>query len=187
MACSLADEVEVDLVEALLHAADGLEGIGLRLRKHPLSALEQHPRLRHLPPTAKWSSLPLLQDVAEADLIVFTYSTVAAEAFVCGKPAWMWQPLGFDASALGDVVNIPRFTTVAQLRESLVAFERDPAVFTPAANDVVEATWALFGPADGREGWRIAEQIRLVRDATIAAPARLESQESAWSRERPVV
>jgi len=159
IAASLADDVEIDLVEAVGLAAGGLEGFEVRLRKHPWSGLERHPRFAQLARRIPLSSCPLEQDILEADLVLFTYSTVAAEAFVCGKPTWMWSPLGHDASALAEVVEVPSFFTVDDLREALTAFQRDPARFRPTASDIYRATSQLFGPADGGEARRIAARL----------------------------
>jgi len=97
-----------------------------------------------------------LEDVRSADIILFTYSTVAEEAFIIGYPVWQWLPQGFNASALSEVVSIPRFGSVESLYDAILSYRSDPTKYIPdeAARRVVLSR--LFNRADRQAASRIA-------------------------------
>ncbi|MBI3693960.1 MAG: hypothetical protein HY238_03850 [Acidobacteria bacterium] len=131
LVCTLNVELELDMVEAVYAAAQGSPAITLLLRNHPARRVDQQPAFL---PYKKYIAVTrgsLEDDLAAADLVLFTYSTVAEEAFLQGKPVWQWLPAGFDGSALAETVRIPRFGSVASLRRALAEFRRDPARFAP--------------------------------------------------------
>ncbi len=160
MVPSLADEIEIDLVEAVCCAAEGLSGLELCLRKHPFSRLDTHPRFQAFADRLEMTRGDLNADIDQADLVLFTYSTVADEAFLAGKPCWQWLPLGFNGSALTDVVELPQFGTVEELRNALASFVEQPEKFVPSLAVRRKAAGDLFGPADGGAAKRIAEALR---------------------------
>jgi hypothetical protein len=155
----LSDNLEMDWIEAVHVAVQNLPGVQLSLRKHPGSSLDLHPRFQRLRDLIRPTTESLAEDLAWADLVVFSYSTVADEAFVCGLPTWQWPPIGYKSCALSEIVAIPQFHTVAAFREALTSFTHDRRPWIPSERDVSVATARLFGPADGCEAERIAAQI----------------------------
>ncbi|MFH1318433.1 MAG: hypothetical protein ABIH71_05410, partial [Candidatus Omnitrophota bacterium] len=81
----------------------------------------------------------LEEDLNNADLIVFSYSTVAEEALIRGIPVWQWLPVSYNGSVFRDLKVIPVFNSVAGLRESLKRFIEHPELFIldEATKDVV--------------------------------------------------
>lgn len=158
LACSLEIDTEVVMVEAAFFAARDLPQIQLRLRNHPSSRVDTHPRYRDCQIQIEVSSAPLAADLDWANLIVFSYSTVAEEAYLQGKPAWQWLPLGFNGSALAEAVSIPQFGSVQRLREELIQFCRDSGPYLPSVQKRKEAAELLFAPADGMAANRIAAE-----------------------------
>jgi len=164
LACSLEIETEIALVEAAVLAARGLAKITLRVRSHPFNRVDTHPRFARLWEAVEISDGSLQDDLNWADLVLFSYSTVADEAFLQGKPCWQWLPLGFDGSALAKATPIPRFGSVTALRTAIQNFESDSSVPSVAARNA--AALALFAPVDGQAAERIAACMRdIVRTA----------------------
>lgn len=159
MVPSLADDIEIDMVEAVCCALEQDDRFELCLRKHPFSQLDKHPRYQMLADRIMMTSGDLAVDIDLADLIVFTYSTVADEAFLAGKPCWQWLPLGFDGSALVEVTEIPRFSRVTELTEAFEGFLKEPERYVPTIEERQHVASELFGPADGKAAERIAESI----------------------------
>ncbi len=157
LACSLAINVEIALVEAVVLAIEGISDVAVRLRNHPLSRVDQHPRFPASRAFVEISDRPLSEDLGWADLVIFSYSTVADEAFLEGKACWQWLPSGFDGSALITVTSIPRFGSVPALREALLEFQAAPEKFTPSLEARQHVAEQLFYPADGRAAERIAD------------------------------
>lgn len=155
IAAGLDASVEIDMVEAAAAAAKGLPGVEVILRAHPFSRLARHPRLTALAGRVRLSTGSLDEDIAAADVVLFTYSTVAEEAALQGKAVWQWRPLSYDASALTEVAEIPRFTDIASLRAALADF-RNPA---PPPEQVEEIAALLFHRLDGGAAKRIADEI----------------------------
>ncbi|HTB80543.1 MAG TPA: hypothetical protein VK717_06620 [Opitutaceae bacterium] len=156
LACSLEIETEIALVEAAVLAVRGLTKITLRVRSHPFNKVDAHPRFAMMREAVEISGGSLQDDLNWADLVLFSYSTVAEEAFLQGKPCWQWLPLGFDGSALAKATPIPRFGSVAALRTAVQDFDYSaPSV---AARNA--AAMALFAPVDGQAAERIAACIR---------------------------
>jgi hypothetical protein len=160
LACSLDVKTEIALVEGAALATSGMPQVMLRLRNHPLSRVDANARFNVLRDAIEVSSSPLAEDLSWADLIVFSYSTVADEAFLLGIPCWQWLPAGFDGSALVKAARIPRFGSVAALREAISKFQ--PSDTITSAAERKEAADQLFAPTDGGAANRIAEEIRSI-------------------------
>ena len=154
----LAVDPDLEMIDAACEVAKSIPELSIWFRKHPLSPIKQdRVRITHA---------GLDEDLSSADIILFTYSTVAEEAFLRGRPVWQWLPQGFNASALSEIVPIPRFGSVESLRESILDFRSNPAKYVPdeeARNLVLSR---LFYSADGQAAIRIA---CLVREALKAA------------------
>lgn len=99
---------------------------------------------------------PLYEDLARADLILYTYSTVAEEAVLIGKAVWQWLPLGSNASALAEVGAVLAFSSVDRLREAIQDFVCQPKQFLPGVQTRQLVLDRLFYPGDGRAAQRIA-------------------------------
>ncbi len=157
LACSLELETELAMVEAAACSADARAPNRRRFRNHPINRNEAHPRFRPLRARMEISCGSLAEDIAWADLILFSYSTVADEAYLRGTPCWQWLPLGFDGSALAKAIPIPKFGSVAALRAAF----RDLSAGTrpPSTAERNAAADALFAPVDGRAADRIAAEV----------------------------
>jgi surface carbohydrate biosynthesis protein (TIGR04326 family) len=160
LACSLDVKTEIALVEAAAVAATGLSQVSLRLRNHPLSRVDEHARFGAVRGSVEISRRTLSEDLDWADLVLFSYSTVADEAFLQGIPCWQWLPAGFDGSALVKAAPIPRFGSVAALRKAICNFKRSETIVSTAERARVASL--LFAPTDGGAAKRIADEIRSV-------------------------
>jgi len=153
---ALGFECELDLVDAACTAVQGLSNVKLLLRNHPLGRLDQHARFSMYSDQVQSTTGSLEEDLADADLILFTYSTAAEEAYLRGKIVWQWVPTGFNGSALAEVAEIPRFRSVGELRAGLIQYVQNP-VRHPAPIEVRKRVLEqLFHSADGKAAYRIA-------------------------------
>ncbi len=159
VASGLNVPLELDMVEALYEAVRGMAGIILRIRAHPFSRIDQHKGFAPYQHRFSLTQGPLDADLAQADVVICTYSTVAEEAFVLGKPVWQWLPLGFNGSALTEAVAIPQFGSVALLRDALRAFQANPGRFTPTAESRRQVLEQLFHQRDGKSAQRVSEAV----------------------------
>lgn len=158
MVSTLDVRLEVDMVEAVCAATQGMEGVKLLLRNHPFSRIEEHPRFATWRDRIELTRGTLQDDISLADLILFTYSTVAEEALLQGKAVWQWLPLGFNGSALSEAVTITRFGSVVGLRQAIGEFMATPNKFLPSRDIQSLALTRLFYPGDGRAAARIARE-----------------------------
>jgi len=155
---SLDVGVEIDMVEAACAATQGLDNVHLSLRNHPFSRVDQHPRFDSCRSRIEVTQRSLQEDLEQADVILFTYSTVAEEALLQGKPVWQWLPMHFNGSALSEAVPIPRFGSVVELRQAIVDFQADRTKFAPRQEIQQLALTRLFWPGDGGAAERIARE-----------------------------
>jgi hypothetical protein len=151
---------EMEMVEAVTVAARDLKGISLGVRNHPFRRLDEHPGFAPYRGQIESTRGTLEEDLAAADLIMFTYSTVAEEAFLQGIPVWQWLPLGYNGSALAEVAAIPQFFTTAGLREALRRFQTAPEDFIPSVKARQAVLQRLFYRGDGQAAARIAGVIK---------------------------
>ncbi len=166
LALGLASELELEMVDAVCAAVRGLDGVRVLLRNHPFSRIEQQPGFARYRDQVALTHGSLAEDLEQADIVLFTYSTVAEEAVLGGKPVWQWVPMGFNGSALAEAVAIPQLGSVEALRRALVAFRADPASFLPTASVRNTALERLFYRGDGQGAERVADVVeRLLRQA----------------------
>lgn len=170
LALSLQTDIEIEMVEAMSQATDGLMGLTLVARNHPFSRIECHPRFVRLGSAVRLSDATLDDDLQLADLVVYTYSTVAEEAFLRGIPVWQWLPLDFNGSALAEIVTVPQYGSVAALRKALQAFLADPGQFRPMARDRRLVLERLFRSDDGRAASRIATLVIEILSGAASSP-----------------
>jgi len=159
MVATLNLTMEIDMLEAVCTAAHGLKGIRLLFRNHPMRRIESHSKFNLYKAQVELTEGSLEEDLNRADLILFTYSTVAEEAFVNGKTVWQWKPLGFDGSALAEIAPIPRFGSVRELRHALQTFQANQSTFMPDEETQRMVLQKLFSPSDGGAANRIADVI----------------------------
>jgi surface carbohydrate biosynthesis protein (TIGR04326 family) len=151
---------EMEMVEAAAVASRDMKGISLAVRNHPFHRLDEHPGFAPYRGQIESTQGTLEEDLAAADLIMFTYSTVAEEAFLQGIPVWQWLPLGYNGSALAEVATIPQFFSVASLKESLQRFLTNPEAFIPSVKARQIVLERLFYRGDGQAAARIAGLIK---------------------------
>ena len=148
---------EAPMLAAACAASDGLAGVELRLRDHPVARLSETAAYDDSRGRVPLSTGTLAEDLAWADAVLFVSSTVAEEAVLAGVPAWQWRPSGPDAAALPEAAAVPRFSSVAALREALASFAPGRGLPDEAARArVVER---LFFKADGGAAARVAAEI----------------------------
>ena len=157
LAPALDLDTEAALLEATASASAGLNGVELRLRDHPFAPLSGRPEYTAVKDQVGVSTGSLEEDLAWADLVMFTYSTVAEESVLKGVPAWQWKPVSYDASALAEAAAIPRFSSVAALRESLARFQTGDGLPDDAAR--AKLVTDLFIKADGGAAGRVANSL----------------------------
>lgn len=156
---SLDVDLELAMVEAVWTAVQAMTGIKLYLRNHPFARMDRHPGFAPYKEHIEVSRGSLEADLDRADLVIFTYSTVAEEAFLRGKPAWQWLPDGFNGSALAEIVAIPQFGTVDHLREALCEYKANPRAFLPDSKSRQLVFERLFSPGDDKAASRMAHSI----------------------------
>ncbi len=167
VALGLSVELEVQMLDAVCAAVQGLDDVRVMVRNHPFSRIERHPAFTRLQPSVTITQDTLDDDLAQADVVVFTYSTVAEEAFLQGKAVWQWLPSGFNGSALAEAVDIPQFGSVEALRRALLAYRADPRPFLPSATASKVALTRLFYQGDGGAAQRIAAKVAELCPETV--------------------
>jgi len=125
-------DLEMGMIEAACMATEDLEGVRLFLRSHPFAKMEKHPDFAHYRDRIEITKGTLEEDLSKADLIIFSYSTVAEEALVRGVPVWQWVPISYNASVFCDLKVIPAFHSVVELRQSLKEFISNSGLFIPS-------------------------------------------------------
>lgn len=158
LVCTLSADTELPMIEAVSLAAQNIEGLRLRIRNHPFMRVDKQPRYKRLNLNIETSKVSLEEDLANCDLIMFSYSTIAEEAFLRGIPVWQWLPQGFNGSALAEVMDIPRFWSVSSLQTALSDFYKNPDLYRPTKEMIQKVAEQIFYPADGGATARIAEE-----------------------------
>lgn len=149
---------EAPMLASALAASDGLPGAELRLRDHPVAKLSETPAYEDARGRVPLSTGPLADDLAWADVVLYTSSTVAEESVLAGVPAWQWRPAGPDPAALPEAApEAPRFAAVDELRRALAAFK--PGDGLPDEAGRARVVERLFFKADGGAAARVAAEI----------------------------
>jgi hypothetical protein len=170
MVATLNVEMELEMMTAVAAASRGLAGLRLRLRCHPARAIREKDAASI---GIQITTGPLEDNLADADLVIFTYSTVGEEAFIAGKPVWQWLPTGFDGSALAAVSSVPRFGSVSALRQAFIAFVKDRSRFAPDVEARRSVLKKLFFLGDGKAARRVADRVEILSlHKALAAPER---------------
>jgi hypothetical protein len=150
---------DLDLCDAVTAAARGLDGLRLRLRDHPQYALSRKLGFRRFRGLIAVTRGDAEQDLADADLVLFTHSAFAEEALLRGIPTWQWLWPGFNTSVFLDLPVIPSFSSVENLRAALKAFLADPPGHRPDGDTQAYVLRQCFGPDPARASERIADHI----------------------------
>jgi hypothetical protein len=156
MVCTVDWNIEMDMLEAACLAAEGLGGVRLLIRTHPDRPLENHPGFAAFADKVELVRGGLWENLDKADVVLFTFTTVAEEAYLGGKAVWQWLPLGYNGSALSEVADIPRFSSAVELRR---AFDQALNAGPPAGPGLEERRRVLkelFHAADGQAARRVA-------------------------------
>ncbi len=160
IATSLPASADFLLVAGTVEAAKDLGGrIHLRLRQHPFDQMQRIPGYAEIAASLEISSNNLDQDLGWADLVLISQSTVGEEAFLARKPVWQFRFPHPDQSALSEVAAIPRFYTVAELRQALIDFAASAKPSLPADTDTEHVYRALFQVDAKRPSVAIAEAV----------------------------
>jgi hypothetical protein len=152
-------ETELDVIEAACAAAEGLNGIEVWVRERPGVPITYFPRVKAIASRFRLTTGSQEEDIAMASVVLVTQSTFADQAFVCGVPTWRWLTFDTERSALPDTIGVPRFHSVAALRDALEAFARDPQGGRPDGQELDGVVRRMFGPSDGLEARRIVDEI----------------------------
>lgn len=148
---------DLEMVKAASIACQGL-AIKLYLRSHPLVKIEDLPAYKGYSNNIISSKATLEEDLSFADLILFTYSTVAEEAFLRGIPVLRWQANGFSGSVFNDIDVAPKAYSVSTLKDAFKGFLDNPASFKPNEKDKNSVLYKCFYRTDGMAADRIAEK-----------------------------
>lgn len=158
MVCSLDISIEMDMIEAAYLAAKGVKCIQLLIRIHPSKKICDYTGFGRFGDRIEVTRGSLHEDLERSDLILYTFTTVAEEAYLCGKPVWQWLPLGYNGSALSSVTKITQFNSVSDLKR---AFQKACVNRETLSTDNVARPMVLeklFYREDGAAAQRIAAQ-----------------------------
>jgi len=157
MVTTLNVGLDFEMVKAASIASEGLD-IKLHLRSHPLVKIEDMPEYNKYRSGITSSGATLEDDLNAADLMLFTYSTVAEEAFVKGVPVLRWQVNGFNGSVFKDLDVAGSAYSVESLKDAFRRFLYDPASFRPDEEQKNIVLRNCFYRTDGMAADRIAEK-----------------------------
>lgn len=156
---SLDRDIEMDMIDAVYSATKDLPYIKLFLRNHPFARMDEHHLFQPMRKCVTITSGTLDEDLQNADLLLFSYSTVAEEAFIRGIPVWQWCSARYNGSAFRDIKVIPTFCSVSGLRDSLKKFIDNPASFLPEESAKREVLNRCFYKDDGKSAERITSAL----------------------------
>ena len=148
--------LEIEMVEAVYFASLDLPQIKLRLRSHPFAKMNSHPDFHNYADRIQLTNGTLEEDLKTADLIIFSYSTVAEEALIQGIPVWQWRPITYNGSVFRDLGCIPSFYSVSDLRKSLKEFVSNKYSFIPGIETRSFILKKCFYDANGSVSEKIA-------------------------------
>lgn len=150
-------KLDFEMVAAAFLAAKGLN-ISLYIRSHPYGRMENTRLYKRFSDFITSSDKSLDDDLNSADLILFSYSTVAEEAFLKGVPIIQWQPSRFNGSVFRDLKGIPVVRSVDELKETFCSFLENPLAFKPKREHQELVLRKCFFKADGQASCRIAQK-----------------------------
>lgn len=154
-------EYELEMVRAAIRAAHGLN-VELFLRSHPAARMEDMPSFKRHAKNISSSDLKLEEDLARADLVIFSYSTVAEESQLRGIPVLQWQGSGYNASVFRDMGFVRSASTVKDLRNIFKSFADNPEPFRPTTKEKEVVINKCFFKIDGKASVRICDAVEKV-------------------------
>jgi surface carbohydrate biosynthesis protein (TIGR04326 family) len=159
MVSSLDREIEWDMIDAVCCASKDMPYINLYLRSHPFAPINEHPLFKKFKDIITITIGTLDEDLKNADLVIFSSSTVAEEALIKGVPVWQWCSVNYNGSVFRDVKVIPFFCKVSDLRAALEKFKIDPMSFIPDEGTKEIVSKKCFYKVDGKSAERIANSL----------------------------
>ncbi len=155
--CSRDVEIKLDFIQAVYLAVRDMSNVEIHLRKFPSSSIENNSEFSQYRDRVSVTKGSLAQDLAMADLVLFTCSTIAEEAFLMGKPVWQWTYWDFiNGSAITEVASIPQFSSAGGLRKALLNFVQNPDAHAHSLQYRREMVEKLFYRDDGGAAGRMA-------------------------------
>ncbi len=129
---ALNKELELEMVDCVYMVFSQFPDVSIHLRSHPFSDIRSAIQAqRYGDKIHVTSGTALHEDLSHADIVIFSYSTVAEEAFIQGVPVWQWISTGYNASAFRDIKVAPVFSSVKGLIQLYKQFLKDPQQFIP--------------------------------------------------------
>lgn len=129
---SLNKALALEMVDAVYNAFALFPDVTLRLRSHPFCDIRSGRGFnKYKSRIHATSGTTLEEDLANTDVVIFSYSTVAEEAFIRGVPVWQWISAGYNASIFADMRMIPTFFCVEGLIRLYREFLENPYKFSP--------------------------------------------------------
>jgi len=120
VATSVPAHSDFALVQAAVAAIHPLaDQVSLRLRTHPFGRMDSLAEFASVAGSFELSRGDLAGDIVWADLVLISQSTVGEEALLAGKDVWQFRFPNPDQSSLAEVVRIPRFYSVTELRQGI--------------------------------------------------------------------
>jgi hypothetical protein len=160
IATSLPASADFLLVDAAVEAVKGLaDRIRLRLRQHPFDNMQRIAGFTKIESHLETRENTLNQDLDWADLVLISQSMVGEEAFLARKAVWQFRFPHPNQSALSEVAAIPRFYTVAELRQALLDLTTSATPLPPEESDTEQVYRALFQVGGKRPSVAIADAI----------------------------
>lgn len=162
IAASLDIEKEIDMIEAVFEVFRNIDCVNIKVRSHPLSDVTCHKKFKDFDGrvlVSKGTTLEL--DLDEADVVIFSYSTVGEEAYVMGIPAWHWVSYEYDASVFRDVGLVDSFYDVDSLKCLYESFVSDPGKHIPSVENRKIVKKKCFTCSDKLPSELIAEKLAL--------------------------
>lgn len=151
--------LELEMIDAVYAAFANIPEVTVNLRAHPFSDIETSVDFQKYKGRIHCTANTTLeQDLAKADIVIFTYSTVAEEAFIKGIPVWQWVSAAYNASIFRDVPVIPTFSTVEELAHLYRDFKSNMAKYMPSVEQRrLVKQQCFYGSADYLPSDRIAD------------------------------
>jgi hypothetical protein len=159
MITSLDIDIEMDMIDAVCCATKDISCMNLYLRNHPFAPLNEYASFQPFKDHISITQGTLDEDLQNADLVMFSYSTVAEEAIIKGVPVWQWRSVNYNGSVFRDIKLIPCFYKVSDLKKALDKFIIDPLPFMPSEGTKKIVSKKCFYKVDGKSSERIANEL----------------------------
>lgn len=156
---SVVLEIEKELIEAVYEATRDLSFVRLFVREHPLAPFHDSPWFIPFSDRMTVTRGAVTDDLSEANVVLFSSSTLAEESLLMGIPVWQWIPLDYNGSVFRDLGMIPRFHDIASLRSAIIDYHRHPADYYPKVDTINNVTRECFHKVDGGACQRIADVL----------------------------